>query len=85
MNAVGLAFTLPQTQYATAMATGAILSKIWLKKSPKTWNALAYSVAAGACAGEGIGGTINALFEVVGIAGSKYGSGVACPEQAYCG
>jgi len=85
MNAVGLAFTLPQTQYATAMATGAILSKIWLKRSPNTWNEYAYSIAAGACAGEGIGGVINALFEVVGIAGSKYGSAVACPGFGYCG
>ncbi|KAL2060678.1 hypothetical protein VTL71DRAFT_9319 [Oculimacula yallundae] len=90
MNAVGLAFTLPQTQYATAMATGAILSKIWLKRSPNTWNEYAYSIAAGACAGEGIGGVINALFEVVGIPGSKYGSAVACPGNtkttpAYCG
>ncbi|KAG4413478.1 hypothetical protein IFR04_013379 [Cadophora malorum] len=85
MNAVGLAFTLPQTQYATAMATGAILSKIWLKKSPSTWNEYAYSIAAGACAGEGIGGVINALFQVVGISGDKYGSAVACPDHAYCG
>jgi len=85
MNAVGLAFTLPQTQYATAMATGAILSKIWLKKSPNTWNEYAYSIAAGACAGEGIGGVINALFEVIGIAGSKKGSAVACPSWEYCG
>ncbi|CZT00208.1 related to permeases-unknown function [Rhynchosporium agropyri] len=85
MNAVGLAFTLPQTQYATAMATGAILSKIWLKRSPNTWNEYAYSIAAGACAGEGIGGVVNALFEVIGIAGSKYGSPVACPGFSYCG
>ncbi|KAH7327129.1 OPT oligopeptide transporter protein-domain-containing protein [Rhexocercosporidium sp. MPI-PUGE-AT-0058] len=85
MNAVGLAFTLPQTQYATAMATGAILSKIWLKRSPSTWNEYAYSIAAGACAGEGIGGVINALFQVVGISGDKYGSVVACPDHQYCG
>ncbi|KAH9219269.1 OPT oligopeptide transporter protein-domain-containing protein [Leptodontidium sp. 2 PMI_412] len=85
MNAVGLAFTLPQTQYATAMATGAILSKIWLKRSPRSWNEYAYSIAAGACAGEGIGGVINALFQVVGISGDKYGSAVACPGKEYCG
>jgi uncharacterized oligopeptide transporter (OPT) family protein len=85
MNAVGLAFTLPQTQYATAMAVGAIASKIWLKKSPHTWDSYAYSVAAGFCAGEGIGGTINAVLQVAGVAGDVKGSAVACPGYTYCG
>lgn len=85
MNAVGLAFTLPQTVYATAMATGAIASAIWLKKSPLTWNEYAYSVAAGFCAGEGIGGVVNAVFQVAGISGDIYGSAVACPGFEYCG
>lgn len=85
MNAVGLAFTLPQTWYATAMAVGAIASHIWLKKSPRTWNEYAYSLAAGASAGEGIGGVINALFQVAKISGDHYGSAVACPAFEYCG
>lgn len=85
MNAVGLAFTLPQTQYATAMAVGATASYIWLKRSPRTWNDYAYSIAAGFSAGEGIGGTINAVLQVAGVAGDKYGSAVACPGFEYCG
>lgn len=85
MNAVGLAFTLPQTQYSTAMAVGAIASHFWLKKSPNTWNEYAYSLAAGLSAGEGIGGVINAVFQVAGISGDVKGSAVACPGFEYCG
>lgn len=85
MNAVGLAFTLPQTFYSTAMATGAIASYFWLKKSPGTWNAYAYSLAAGMAAGEGIGGVINAAFQVGKISGDYYGTAVGCPGLEYCG
>lgn len=85
MNAVGLAFTLPQTQYSTAMAFGAIGSYIWLKRSPHTWDEYAYSLAAGLSAGEGIGGVINAILQVAGVAGDTKGSAVACPGFEYCG
>jgi uncharacterized oligopeptide transporter (OPT) family protein len=85
MNAVGLAFTLPQTQYSIAMATGALGSYIWLKKSPRTWDEYAYSLAAGLSAGEGIGGVINAILQVAGVAGDVKGSAVACPGFEYCG
>ncbi|KXJ92090.1 OPT oligopeptide transporter [Microdochium bolleyi] len=85
MNAVGLAFTLPQTYYSTAMAVGAIASAIWLKKSPKTWDCYAFSLAAGLSAGEGIGGVFNAILTVAGVGGETYGSAVGCPKFAYCG
>ncbi|ORY82431.1 oligopeptide transporter [Protomyces lactucae-debilis] len=86
MNAVGLAFTLPQTYYSTAMAVGAIASYIWLKRSAKTWNIYAYSIAAGLAAGEGIGGVVNALFQVIGIAGEEgRATSVGCPGNEYCG
>lgn len=85
MNAVGLAFTLPQTYYSTAMATGAIASYFWLKKAPGSWNNYAYSLAAGLAAGEGIGGVINALFQVAGISGNTYGLATGCPGNEYCG
>lgn len=39
-----------------------------------------YAVAAGLIAGEGIGGVINAVFQIAGISGpEKYGSTVGCP------
>lgn len=85
MNAIGLAFTLPQTYYSTAMAVGAILSYIWLKRSPASWENYAYSLAAGLSAGEGIGGVINAILQVAGVAGDSKGSAVGCPGFDYCG
>ncbi|KAJ1333791.1 OPT/YSL family transporter [Microdochium nivale] len=85
MNAVGLAFTLPQTQYSTAMAVGAIASAIWLKKSPKTWDCYAFSLAAGLSAGEGIGGVFNAILTVGGVGGDTKGSAIGCPQFEYCG
>lgn len=38
-----------------------------------------YAVAAGLIAGEGIGGVINAIFQIAGISGEIYGSSVGCP------
>lgn len=61
---IGLAFTLPQTYYGTAMLIGAIPSYYWAKRNPKSFDILGYAVAAGLIAGEGIGGVINAIFQV---------------------
>jgi len=85
MNAVGLAFTLPQTYYSTAMAAGALASYSWFKRSPGTWNNYAYSLAAGLAAGEGIGGVVNAVLQVAKASGDLYGSAVGCPANSYCG
>lgn len=38
-----------------------------------------YAIAAGLIAGEGIGGVINAVFQIAGISGDVYGSSVGCP------
>jgi uncharacterized oligopeptide transporter (OPT) family protein len=85
MNAIGLAFTMTGTVYGTAMAVGAIISMIWQKKWSRNWGDYCYSVAAGLCAGEGIGGLILAILTIAGVAGDKYGSAVACPAFEYCG
>ena len=61
------------------MVIGATASHIWNKKSPKGYEVYGYAVAAGLIAGEGIGGVINAIFQVIGISGDVYGSDVACP------
>lgn len=80
MMCIGLAFTLPQTQYATAMLMGATVAHFWAKKKPGHFDIYGYAVAAGLIAGEGIGGVINAIFQIAGIAGpSPYGTNVACP------
>lgn len=82
MMCIGLAFVLNQTVYGTAMVIGAAWAMIWAKRNPAGFDIYGFAVAAGLIAGEGIGGVINAVFQVAGIAGDKYGSMVACP--IYC-
>ena len=83
MMCVGLAFVLPQTYYGTAMLMGAVPAYFWAKRNPKHFDIYGYAVAAGLIAGEGIGGVINAIFEIAGIAGPvPYGTQIACPAQS---
>ncbi|ORY00460.1 oligopeptide transporter [Clohesyomyces aquaticus] len=79
MMCIGLAFVLAQTQYGTAMVIGSAWAAIWAYKNPVSFDIYGYAIAAGLIAGEGIGGVINAVFQVAGIAGDKYGTMVACP------
>ncbi|KAF2273660.1 oligopeptide transporter [Westerdykella ornata] len=79
MMCIGLAFVLPQTVYGTAMCMGSLAALIWAKKRPEHFDIYGYAVAAGLIAGEGIGGVVNAIFQIAGISGSVYGSQVACP------
>ncbi|KAK6338629.1 hypothetical protein TWF696_009440 [Orbilia brochopaga] len=75
-----LALTLPYTQYGTAMIMGAGVAGVWQRKWPKHWEMYGTSIASGLIAGEGIGGVVNALFEVVKIGGGHYGTGFGCPK-----
>jgi uncharacterized oligopeptide transporter (OPT) family protein len=83
--ALGLAFVLPQTQYSTAMLTGAIIAYVWAKRWPAGFDVYCYAVTAGMIAGEGLGGVVNAILEIGGVGGSVYGSGVGCPGGEFCG
>ncbi|KAK5131939.1 hypothetical protein LTR08_000451 [Meristemomyces frigidus] len=83
MMCIGLAFVLPQTVYETVMVMGAVPSYFWAKKNPRHFDIFGYAVAAGLIAGEGIGGVINAIFEIGGISGpSPYGTNIACPANS---
>lgn len=77
--AIGVAFVLPATHYATATMTGALISHFWLKKSPRTFDLYCYAVAAGLMAGEGLGGVIGAALQLGNVSGSVYGTSVGCP------
>lgn len=79
---IGIAFVIPQTQYSTALTMGAILSKVWRHKSPKTWNTYCYAIAAGAIAGEGIAGVVNAGLALGNVGGSVYGTNIGCPQDS---
>ena len=81
MMAVALAFVLPQTQYGTAMVMGAVPAYFWARRYPKHFDIYAYAIAAGLIAGEGIGGCVNAVFQIAHIGGDRYGSNIACPAN----
>ncbi|KAG8821599.1 hypothetical protein FRC17_009780 [Serendipita sp. 399] len=84
-NAVGLAFVVPQLQYSIAMAFGSTFAWFWLRKSPKTYDMYGFAVSAGMLAGEGLGGVFQALLNVAGVMGPKYGIAVGCPLNEFCG
>lgn len=77
--AVGLAFVLPTTIYGNAMLVGAVFAHFWAKKYPVNFDTYCYGVAAGMIAGEGMGGVINAIFQVANIAGDRFGTNIGCP------
>lgn len=79
---IGLAFVLPQTYYGLAMLIGAVPCYFWAKRNPKSFDVYGYAIAAGLIAGEGIGGVINAVFQIAGISGpDPYGTQIACPAM----
>ncbi|GAB1199628.1 hypothetical protein APSETT444_008985 [Aspergillus pseudonomiae] len=79
MVIVAMAFTLPSTQYGTAMLIGAVIASVWKKKRPDGFEKYAYAVAAGAMAGEGIGGVVNAILSGIGLDGGTFGTTVGTP------
>ncbi|KAL8292838.1 hypothetical protein RQP46_000532 [Phenoliferia psychrophenolica] len=85
--AFALAFILPpgQSQYGLCMAVSSVACYFWRKKNIASYDLWAFPLAAGMMAGEGLGGVVNALFVVVGIDGSIYGTALGCPGNVYCG
>ena len=79
MMVVALAFIIPATVYGSAMAIGAVLALIWNKVQPKSFETFGYAIAAGFMAGEGIGGVINAVLQIVGWSGEVWGTTAGCP------
>lgn len=61
------------------MAAGALAAIVWAKKWPASHKAYLYFFCAGATAGEGIGGVVNAILQIAKVSGAQYGSFVGCP------
>lgn len=80
--AMGLAFVLPTTIYGNAMLVGALIAHFWAKRYPVNFDIYCYGVAAGAIAGEGLGGVVNAILQVADVAGNRYGTNIGCPGDA---
>ncbi|EAQ83512.1 hypothetical protein CHGG_09916 [Chaetomium globosum CBS 148.51] len=76
---VSLGFIIPATVYSTAMLMGAWGARWWSRKSPETFGKYGYAVIAGLTMGEGVGGVVNAVMQVVGLSGEKWGTVVGCP------
>lgn len=76
---MAMAFTVTPTVYCTATLVGSIISFIWQKRNRRQFDVYAYAIAAGFIAGEGIGGVVNAIFQIAGIGGDVYGTQIACP------
>jgi len=92
-SAAGLAFVLPQTQYGLAMVIGATGAHFWRKRNPTHFEGCAFgastlfvtlltyvALAAGMLAGEGIGGVVQAVLQVAGVAGEGFGTVAGCPQ-----
>ncbi|KAH8828831.1 oligopeptide transporter [Flagelloscypha sp. PMI_526] len=78
-NSIGLAFVVPNTYYATAMAVGSTVNYFWEKKNPKGFDLYMFPIAAGLVAGEGLAGVLGALLAIVGADGGNWGTAVGCP------
>lgn len=81
MMVIALAFIIPASVYGTAMLIGAIIAAIWAKKNPAGFEAFGYAVAAGLMSGEGIGGVVNAVLQILGVSGDVYGTQLGCPAD----
>jgi uncharacterized oligopeptide transporter (OPT) family protein len=63
------------------MVMGSAAATIWNKRNPKSFEMGGFAIAAGLIAGEGIGGVINAIIQIAGVAGSTYGTNAGCPGE----
>ncbi|KAJ9136585.1 OPT superfamily oligopeptide transporter [Pleurostoma richardsiae] len=78
-GAIALSFVIPLPVFTNAALCGAIIAAIWKKWWPKNWDIYGYAVAAGAIAGEGLGGFVGAILTIAGVGGDKYGTMAGCP------
>lgn len=85
--AAGLGFILPpgQTQYSLVMLVAALGGYYWKKRNITHYDMFAFALAAGLIAGEGLGGVVSAVFVILKIDGSIYGTAIGCPGLVYCG
>lgn len=77
-SAAGLAFVIYQTYYGAAMAVAALAGWYWKRRSPVSYEKLAFVFAAGMITGEGLGGVMQAILTIAG-AGPEKGVATGCP------
>ncbi|KAJ8592372.1 OPT superfamily oligopeptide transporter [Rhizopogon salebrosus TDB-379] len=84
-NAIGIGFIMNICTYPLAMFFGSTLAFFWRRMFFNNYQMYCFAIAAGFIAGEGLGGIVNAIFTISGIAGATYGTSVGCPGGVYCG
>ena len=66
--AFGIAMIIPAF-YSMAMFIGTVIFVVWAKRNPKDSNDLAFAIASGLIAGEGLMGVVSSVMTLLGIGG----------------
>jgi OPT family oligopeptide transporter len=79
MNAFGIALVNPQPFVLLACVYGLIIVKVWEKYKPEQYKNYHIALASGLIAGEGIGGLIQAIFQICKLYPEDVSTSFACP------
>ncbi|KAI9292173.1 OPT superfamily oligopeptide transporter [Neoconidiobolus thromboides FSU 785] len=80
-NAIGVAFVNKDANIPLANLIGALIAFTWNKVNPTQWKLIGIALASGLIAGEGIGGVIQAIFNIAKLDQTIYATGFACPDN----
>jgi OPT family oligopeptide transporter len=69
--AFGIAFIIPAF-YSMAMFLGTVLFVVWARRNPEDSKALAFAIASGLIAGEGLMGVVNSVLSLLGVSGGGH-------------
>lgn len=81
-GAIALSFVIPGPVFVNAAMLGAIISAVWRRWKPESFELYAYAIAAGMIAGEGMGGVVGAILQLAGVSGDIKGTNVGCPMNS---
>ncbi|KAI0238509.1 hypothetical protein L0F63_006157 [Massospora cicadina] len=79
-NAIGVGFVSFDPSIPVANLAGALVARGWCLAYPRHWEVVGIALASGLIAGEGIGGVLQALLNILGVTRERYATGFACPE-----
>jgi OPT family oligopeptide transporter len=83
-NAFGIALVNPSPYLLTASLYGLVIERVWAHYNPDSHKHYNIPIASGFIAGEGIGGVVQAIFEIAGMSQGKVATMFACPPDG-CG
>lgn len=81
LSVIGLAFANPAPFIPLANTMGCLVGIVCSTLWPAQWEKVVNSLASGMIAGEGIGGLVHAIFNIVGLSQLKLAFGFGCPNQ----